>query len=93
MDPHPDRISTTIAGVEIWGNVPDRWYENTKYRCENGHVSLSFLKSEALRSDVCLACQKPILITFPEDEEGNVLGAEIFAMRHRAAAKNNRDAA
>lgn len=47
---------------------PERWLDDATWRCENGHVSKMFLKSE-VKGDVCLACQKPIWLTFPEDKE------------------------
>lgn len=49
--------------------LPERWYdEGPKWRCETGHVSTRYLKCEE-DGNVCLACRKPIYLTFPEDEE------------------------
>ncbi len=60
--------------------IPDRWCERSKWRCSNGHISNIILKSDA-KGDLCLACYEPVLLTFPEDEEGNQLGAEVYALR------------
>jgi hypothetical protein len=52
--------------------LPERWYEapGPTWRCENGHVSHCYLKSEE-KGYVCLAgdCEKPVWLTFPEDKE------------------------
>ncbi len=48
--------------------LPDRWYESPTWRCEKGHISKRFLKSEEL-GDLCLACQTRVFLTFPEDAE------------------------
>lgn len=77
-------IFANIAGVEIVGNVPDRWYDNTRWRCQNGHVSPWHIKSEAQGRDTCTSCGEQALMSFPEDHEGNLLGQEIFALRMRA---------
>ncbi len=58
---------------------PDRWIETNKRRCVNGHVSTMTLKSEELGL-LCLACGEKTKITFPEDLDGSVLGAEVYAM-------------
>ena len=62
-----------VKDVDLLGDVPARWLEgaNTKYRCPSGHVSL--------RCDLCTKCRQPVLLTFPEDAEGNILGAEFFS--------------
>lgn len=51
--------------------LPDRWFEapGPKFRCVNGHVSSSVLKSEGLGRDACLACCGVVALTFPEDSE------------------------
>ena len=58
--------------------IPERWYADgpdkpyghpdrgAKFRCVNGHVSRMILKSECF-GDLCLACQGPLVMTFPED--------------------------
>lgn len=51
---------------------PDRWWDNAHYRCVNGHVSTTVLKSERLGRDACLAadCEEALTLTFPEDTDG-----------------------
>jgi hypothetical protein len=49
--------------------LPDRWYDNPTWRCENGHVSKRYLKSEKYNGNVCLACFSSVWLTFPEDKE------------------------
>ena len=53
------------VGGEIFLDIPEKWFDPTQYGCENGHVSIMYLKSEALGSDVCLACHKPVYIIPP----------------------------
>lgn len=48
--------------------IPDRWFENATWRCENGHISKIFLKTEKL-GDICLICLNHVHLTFPEDCE------------------------
>lgn len=50
--------------------LPARWLDTPTWRCTNGHVSKRYLKSEATSLDLCLACQEPCLLTFPEDQDG-----------------------
>ena len=56
-------------GAQMFMGKPDRWYEAYLRRCPNDHVSRMTLKTE-VKGDVCLACYEPVLLTFPEDEEG-----------------------
>lgn len=67
-----DLLSTmeATAGEEMFMHRPDRWWQARHWRCVNGHVSTSILKSEALRRDACLACRAEVMLTFPEDREG-----------------------
>ena len=58
------------AGAEMFLGAPDRWYEKPRWRCPNDHVSTAYLKSEAARADLCLACYEPVRLTFPEDRDG-----------------------
>lgn len=45
---------------EFFMGVPERWYESgPHYVCENGHVSMSYLKSEKF-GNVCFACMKVV---------------------------------
>lgn len=48
---------------------PERWWNDPHWRCENGHVSTRYLKSEELGTDVCLSCRGWIWLTFPEDKD------------------------
>jgi len=63
-------VEEARAGAAMFMGKPDRWYEDPHWRCENGHVSTMYLKSEAIGCAVCLACFKPVWLTFPEDIEG-----------------------
>ena len=54
-------------GEPIFMGIPDRWYETPTWRCTNGHVSSSFLKTD--EGDRCLACQEYVRMTYPEDKE------------------------
>jgi hypothetical protein len=47
---------------------PDRWCCPPRWRCAAGHVSARYVQSER-RGDRCLACDAPVLLTFPEDKE------------------------
>jgi hypothetical protein len=60
-------------GGPLFMGIPDRWYDapGPRLRCTQGHVSRCVLKSEE-RGDLCLACQEPVLMTFPEDVDGEV---------------------
>jgi hypothetical protein len=60
--------------------IPDRWYDGNRWRCAKGHISRFILKSE-VKGALCLECYEPVLLTFPEDEEGSALGAEVYALR------------
>ncbi len=59
-----------LAGAKMFMDIPDRWFEDPSWRCENGHVSSTFLKSER-DGDRCLACHGRVKLTFPEDREGD----------------------
>jgi hypothetical protein len=54
----------------VWMGKPDRWYADPHWRCENDHVSVSFLKSEAKGCACCLECFSPVVLTVPEDKNG-----------------------
>lgn len=61
------------TGGEMFFDKPDRWWEEgPKWRCINGHVSKTYLKSEAKGGACCLAggCGEYVLLTFPEDKDG-----------------------
>lgn len=77
---HPDgHVRTMIEKLEakaeeeggkMFMGWPERWWDGGKFRCENGHVSTTILKAEALGRDACLACHGRLTLTFPEDEDG-----------------------
>ena len=48
--------------------IPDRWYEDATWLCENGHVSKHYLKS-SVNGAVCLGCLKPVRMVAPETTE------------------------
>ena len=58
-------------GAPMWFRKPDRWYDNSHWRCVNDHVSLSYLKTD--RGDRCLECHEHVYLTFPEDVDGTEL--------------------
>jgi hypothetical protein len=60
-----DKVKAT--GAPMFLLLPDAWYEMPHWFCENGHVSLRFLRSEG--SDRCLACGKAVVIGPPELSE------------------------
>lgn len=55
-----------LCGSPFFLGIPDRWFEDPHWRCLNGHVSRRYLKTEEY-GDLCLACQKPVRLSFPED--------------------------
>lgn len=59
-------------GEKMFLGIPDEWYDKPgpKYRCKNDHVSTCILKSEAKGCDCCLACLSPVIMTYPQDEDG-----------------------
>ncbi len=57
------------SGAAMFLGRPDRWYEAGRWRCPNDHVSARYLKTES-RGAICLACDAPVCLTFPEDIEG-----------------------
>lgn len=68
---------TRIAAVEggsMFMGKPDRWWADPHWRCENLHVSTSFLRTEA-SGGKCLACRGEIWLTFPEDNDGLLIPA------------------
>lgn len=48
--------------------IPDRWLDDPTWKCSNGHISKSFLKSES-RGDLCLACFQPVRLCDPNEKE------------------------
>lgn len=65
-----------LAGGKMFRGLPDRWYESPgpQWRCENGHVSKMYPKSEAYGASLCLKCFTRVVLTFPEDHEKTVDG-------------------
>lgn len=53
---------------ETFMEMPDRWLADPHWRCENGHVSTTYLKSEE-KGSLCLECGKNLWATFPEDKD------------------------
>lgn len=58
---------------ENWMNTgkPGRWWDDPTWRCTNGHVSKMILKSSE-KGDCCLACGENLVLTFPEDKDGEL---------------------
>lgn len=79
-------------GPKMFLGLPDRWYDGKKFRCAKGHISTTILKSE-VKGDLCLECQTPALLTFPEDAGGGGIGAEVYALRWAAAVAGIRSEA
>jgi len=50
------------AGTPCFMGLPEIWFENPRWFCQNGHVSMRYLKSERYRGDVCLACYKFVVL-------------------------------
>lgn len=48
------------AGDKIFLTLPESWFKNATWYCQNGHVSHRFLRSEG--SDRCLACGRAVVI-------------------------------
>lgn len=53
----------------LFQGLPERWLDDPTWRCENGHVSKRFLKSDGLGRDACLECHGKVWLTFPGDGE------------------------
>lgn len=60
------------SGKLLFMGKPDRWWEHPHWRCENDHVSVTYLKSEQ-KGALCLSCYKPVHLTFPEDRDGPLM--------------------
>lgn len=67
------RKEEELKGNKMFLGIPDHWYEppGPKFRCKNDHVSKMILKTEH-RGDCCLACLQNVLMTFPEDKDGEI---------------------
>lgn len=77
LDEYVETYGST--GAQMFMGIPDRWFDSPRYRCENGHVSTTILKSEKLGRNACLKCFARVRITFPED---NGVGAAERAIAH-----------
>jgi len=65
-------------GDDCFLGLPDAWFENPHWGCENGHVSKRYLKSEE-KGGVCLACHKPVYLIpkdVTEEELTAIVGGE-----------------
>lgn len=70
-------------GEPAFMGIPDRWYAPGQFRCINGHVSTTILRSEGLHRDACLACFEPVMMTFPEDKDGPINHAALHEEERR----------
>ncbi len=66
------RQAEEARGEPMFMGIPERWYDNLRWRCANGHTANTFLKSEQFGMDLCLRCGAPVRMTAPEDTE-NIL--------------------
>ena len=57
-------------GGPMFLGKPERWFADPRWRCPNDHVSVSYLKSESRGGPLCLECEEPVFLTFPEDADG-----------------------
>lgn len=63
------RKEAQTAGEPMFLGIPESWYEAGKWGCRNGHVSTTYLKSEARGGSVCLACFEPVMLIHPATTE------------------------
>lgn len=56
-------------GAPMFMGIPDRWFDNPRYRYLNGHISRVILICSEGPKDRCLECREPVRLTFPEDNE------------------------
>lgn len=61
-----------IETGKFFMGIPERWMDDPTWRCINNHVSKRFLKSEK-KGDCCLKCGANCYLTFPEDNDGELL--------------------
>lgn len=52
-------------GLSFFQGIPETWFDNPTWICENGHLHSSYLKSEILGS-ICFLCSKPVRL-FPKN--------------------------
>jgi len=65
-----EAAKTTYVGKKFSG-IPDAWFDERYFWCQNGHRSRTILKSEEHGRDVCLECRQPVR-TGPEELPGVV---------------------
>ncbi len=64
-----NKIKESIENHEsMFMGIPDRWFEDVTFVCENLHVSTHYLKSEE-KGDLCLACYKNVRMCPPKTTE------------------------
>lgn len=65
-----DEADAKETGSRFLG-LPERWMDAKPvlWRCEKGHVSRRYLKSDELGGAVCLSCKSFVWLTFPEDRD------------------------
>lgn len=73
------KLPHAFVAPKMFLGQPERWIDANTRRCVNGHVSDMHLKSEE-RGLLCLECGQKTQCTFPEDTDGDRIGAEVFAM-------------
>lgn len=57
-------------GGPMFGDKPDRWYEEPTWRCYNDHVSAWYVGAERSPYARCPACREAVFLTFPGDLDG-----------------------
>lgn len=74
------RAQAIARGEEPFASsgIPDNWFDargtnRRLWRCQNDHVSLVYIKSEAAGGDLCPECLEFVLMTFPGDVDGQPL--------------------
>jgi hypothetical protein len=73
---------------EMFLGIPDNWYEpRPNYGCDNGHVSIAYLKTEE-QGNLCLVCHLPVAI-IPHGYTDETLAKALDEIR---AALTNPDA-
>ena len=78
-----------MGEARLFLGQPERWIDINKRRCKNGHVSTMTLKSSEGGRLKCLACYEQTSITYPGDADGDLLGAEIYALGAEIYALNH----
>lgn len=68
---HPQIIIDALKNENgpFFLDLPERWLDDPHWRCENGHVSRYYIKSEELSSNICVECRGVVYLTSPEDQE------------------------